>query len=87
MIFVSFEIDQNESQNYTKSDNFSVKNRRKTVSSKQAKKTYFLDRLLLHFGVHCGPKNIKKDLKNRSLARGVSGGTPGLIFDRFLINF
>ena len=32
------------------------------------------------------PKHINKRFKNRSLARGVSGGAPGLIFDRLLIN-
>ena len=86
MISQSCENPQNECQKYTKSDHFSLKNRRKKVSTKQAKITYFFDRLLLHFGAHFGPKNIKKDFKNRSLARGVSGRAPGLIFDRFLIN-
>jgi hypothetical protein len=33
------------------------------------------------------PKSIKKGFKNRSLARGVYGGAPGLIFDRLLIIF
>ena len=87
MIFESCENHQNKFQKYTKSDHVSLTNRRKTVSEKQAKKTYLLDRFLLHFGVHFGQKNIKKGLKNRSLARGVSGGAPGLIFDRLLIIF
>ena len=59
-----------------------VKRHRKNKQNK----TYFLDRFWLHFGDHFGPKNIKKGLKNRSLARGVSEGAPGLIFDRFLID-
>ena len=87
MIIESCENHQNESQKYTKSDHFSLKNRRKKVSAKQAKITYFLDRFLLHSGANLGPKSIKKDLKNRSLARGVSRGAPGFIFDRCLIDF
>ena len=86
MIFESSEIYQNPSHKYTKSDNSSFKNQSKTTSEKQAKQTYFVGRFWLHFGDNFGPKNIKKGFKNRSLARGVSGGAPGLIFDRFVIN-
>ena len=87
MIFQSCENHQNEFQKYTTSEHFSLINRRQKVSTKQSNNTYFLDRLLFHFGVNCGPTKINKDFKNRSLARGVSGGAAGLIFDRFLVNF
>jgi len=60
---------------------------KKNGIGKTTKKTRFLERFWLHFGVNFGSKTIKKGFKNRSLARGVSGGAPGLIFDRFLIDF